>query len=68
MRVRVDIGTPAARVALGLCACGYRGLAVSHLAALERLAAHEQQTHPEDRHARAALASYRRRHAAAQAS
>lgn len=61
MKVRVDVS---AKTCLGLCECGHRFLAVSHVRALERLAQHEQSAHPEDRHARAALAMWRKRHAA----
>lgn len=55
MRTRVDQGDWRARVAVALCACGWRGLGVSRLAALERAADHERVCHPGDDHARKAL-------------
>lgn len=61
MRVKVDKG---GSTCLGLCACGHRFLATTHERALQRLVQHEQDVHPSDRHARAALASWARRHAA----
>jgi len=62
MRVKVDVSEC---TAVAVCRCGWRGLAVTHRQALVRAVAHEQLQHPEDRHARAALASWDKRHAPA---
>lgn len=61
MNVRVDVG---ACTALAVCACGWRGLALTHEDALVMACGHERAVHPDDRHARAALAAWRARHAA----
>lgn len=61
MKVKVDKGSS---TCLGVCACGDRFLAMSHERALQRLVQHEQAVHPTDRHARAAMASWAKRHAA----
>jgi hypothetical protein len=63
MRLKVDT-SPSTSVAV--CRCGWRGLAVSHDQALVRAVQHEQTVHPDDRHARAALVGYRKRHAVVQ--
>lgn len=60
MKLRVDVG---GTTFLAVCECGRRYLAFTHLRALERMADHERDTHPDDRNARAALAMYRKRHA-----
>ncbi|MFT3862047.1 hypothetical protein [Micropruina sp.] len=64
MKYRVDIGDPAARVALGVCdECGdARFLAVSYESALVLLAAHELEVHPDTKHVRSNLARYRAAH------
>lgn len=48
MRYRIDVGNTDARVALAVCACGWRGLATSRRAALERFHSHLRTMHPED--------------------
>lgn len=48
MKYTIDMGDPATRVALACCACGWRGLATSRPAALQRLAVHEKTWHPDD--------------------
>lgn len=58
MNVRVDVG---ACTALAVCGCGWRGLALTHDEALVMACGHERAVHPEDRHARAALAMLRKR-------
>lgn len=60
MRVKVDESWS---TSVAVCRCGWRGLAVTHDQALVRAVKHEQDVHPDARHARAALASYRTRHA-----
>lgn len=52
MRTKVDVGDRNARVAVAVCACGWRGLGTSRLAALERAADHERVCHPGDENAR----------------
>ena len=61
MKYKIDMGDPATRVALAVCACGWRGLATSKPAALQRLAAHEKTWHPGDTNVFEALKKKRSR-------
>lgn len=54
MKYRIDQGEPG-QVALGICACGQRFLALDRAAALARLGVHEAVWHPADKNVRAKL-------------
>ena len=54
MKYRVDQGKPD-QVALGICECGQRFLALDRQAALTRLALHEAVWHPHDKNVRSRL-------------
>lgn len=60
MKYRIDQGDPD-QVALAICACGRRFLALDRPAALTRLAEHERVWHPSDTTVRANLAHSTRR-------
>lgn len=59
MKYRIDQGDPGC-VALGICECGRRFLALDRPTALERLARHEAIWHPADKNVRANLSKSRR--------
>lgn len=61
MKYQIDVSAPHCNLALAVCSCGSRFLAVSELAALDRLAAHERQIHPNDRNVRDALRKRKQR-------
>lgn len=61
MKYTIDVGDTDARVALAVCACGWRGLATTKPAAFARLLTHEETQHPEDHNVRDALRSRRSR-------
>ncbi|WP_075893394.1 hypothetical protein [Actinomyces provencensis] len=63
MKWRIDMGDPSSRIALAICACGWRGLATSRDAALARLTAHETHQHPDDHQVRDARRQRRGRRA-----
>ena len=54
MKYRIDQGDPD-QVALAICACGRRFLALDRPAALNRLAEHESVWHPHDKNVRSKL-------------
>lgn len=58
MKYRVDASE---RTYLAVCTCGARFLALTRLQSLVRLAHHEREYHPADKHARAGLANHNRR-------
>lgn len=55
MKWRIDQGDPSSRIALAICACGWRGLATSREAAISRLTSHETHQHPDDHTVRDAI-------------
>jgi len=59
MKYRIDQGDPD-QVALGICECGQRFLALDRPTALARLGLHEAIWHPADKNVRANLAKLRR--------
>lgn len=60
MKYRIDQGDPD-QVALAICACGRRFLALDRPAALTRLAEHERVWHPADSNVRSKMPPTTRR-------
>lgn len=68
MKYQIDTSAAHCNVALGLCECGARFIALNATAARERLAAHETQVHPADMNVRKAIQDLERRRRKARAN
>lgn len=61
MKYTIDKGAPHTNIAIGICDCGARFLAMNADDARERLAMHERNVHPDDRDARPAARRQRKK-------
>lgn len=61
MKWKLDYGDPSSRIVVAMCECGWRGVAVSREAAMERLVNHEKGQHPKSDTVRAAVRKHAER-------